>query len=206
MHKPVIKDKTPIAEVIQSLTDFQYLLMLVETDIQMRDLVKEAFYFFLQDDVTFSLEPAQIIVGPLSEKHFLDEGKFYDLQKIVRHMYFIDLDKDDIIIDPNDSPAVRALKEKMRENREKLQKAKAKKAAQSKNELKFSDLVGSVALVCGLQNTWNMTYYFFNDQLKRMGWREQFDINNRAAMAGAKLKKSQLKHWIRSIDSVDNKS
>jgi hypothetical protein len=95
---------------------------------------------------------------------------------------------------------------KMRENREKLRRAKAKKARQEKSDLKFSDLIGSITINnCGLnmENVWKITYYAFHDQLKRMGWRDQFNINNQAALAGAKLKKSQLKHWMRSIASSD---
>ena len=94
----------------------------------------------------------------------------------------------------------------MRQNREKVRKAKAKKAAREKTDLNFSDLIASITINdCGLNmdNIWNITYYAFHDQLKRMGWRDQFNINNRAALAGAKLKKSQLKHWIRSIASSD---
>jgi hypothetical protein len=81
----------------------------------------------------------------------------------------------------------------MRANREKVRKAKAKKAAQEKSDLKFSDLIGSITINnCGLNmnNIWDITYYAFHDQLKRMGWRDQFNINNQAALAGAKLKKS----------------
>ena len=106
-----------------------------------------------------------------------------------------------------DPKTIKALeKMKMRENREKVRRAKAKQAAREKNDLKFSDLIGSVTINnCGLNmdNIWNITYYAFHDQLKRMGWRDQFNINNRAALAGAKLKKSQLKHWMRSIASSD---
>ena len=54
-----------------------------------------------------------------------------------------------------------------------------------------------------MNNIWDITYYAFHDQLKRMGWRDQFIINNQAALAGAKLKKDQLKHWMRSIASSD---
>ena len=46
-----------------------------------------------------------------------------------------------------------------------------------------------------------MTYYMFQDQLKRMGWKEQYQLNQRAALAGAKLKKDQLQYWIRTIAS-----
>ena len=118
-------------------------------------------------------------------------------------MYFIDVDVDDIVINADDDPAVKRLKMQMRENREKVKLAKAKQAAREKrNDLQFSDLLASVTINgCGLnmENIWNVTYYAFHDQLKRMGWRDQFEINSRAALAGAKLKKDQLKHWMRSI-------
>ena len=70
----------------------------------------------------------------------------------------------------------------------------------------MSDLVASITFGgCNLNmsNVWDITYYSFRDQLKRMGWHEKFDINNRAALAGAKLKKSQLKHWIKGISNDD---
>ena len=63
----------------------------------------------------------------------------------------------------------------MRANREKVARAKAKQAAYDKSELKLSDLIGSMAINnCGLNiiNIWDMTYYAFHDQLKRMGWRD----------------------------------
>jgi len=41
-------------------------------------------------------------------------------------MYFIEVEGEEIIISANDSPAVRELKMKMRENRDRVRKAKAK--------------------------------------------------------------------------------
>ena len=117
----------------------------------------------------------------------------------------LDFDTNEII-SKDDPPAVRRIKEQMRKNREKVRKAKAKQAAQEGSDLKFSDLIGSITIDnCGLnmENVWNITYYAFHDQLRRMGWRDQFNINNQAALAGAKLKKNQLKHWMRSIASSD---
>lgn len=206
--KPVNR-KTQDEEVnklLDQLTDFQYLLMLATIDTEMNKLVKEAFYFFTHEQVFFSTEPAQIVVGPLAEKHILDEEKFYDFQRLLRRMFFLEQEGEEIIINPDDPPATVLLKRKMIENREKVRRAKAKQAAREKNDLKFSDLIGSITINnCGLNmdNIWNITYYAFHDQLKRMGWRDQFDINNRAALAGAKLKKNQLKHWMRSIASSD---
>jgi len=41
--------------------------------------------------------------------------------------------------------------------------------------MQFSDLIASLPLNnCGLNilNIWDITYYAFHDQLKRMGWRD----------------------------------
>ena len=200
-----MRDET-LKELITSLTDFQYLLMLTALDIEANQLLKDAFQFFTHENITISLEPAQIIIGPLEENHLLTEEKFYDFQRIIKRMYFIEQDGEEIIINSDDPPHVRRLKEKMRENRNKVRKAKAKQAEREKSDLKFSDLIGSLTIDnCGLnmENVWNITYYAFHDQLRRMGWRDQFNINNQAALAGAKLKKNQLKHWMRSIASSD---
>ena len=200
------KGDKELTELLAKLTDFQYLLMLALTDKVVNQTIKDAFRFFTHESINFSIDPAQIIVGPPEEKHILDEEKFYDFQRLIRRMYFIEQEGEEIIISDSDSSATRRIKEQMRANREKVRKAKAKKAAQEKSDLKFSDLIGSLTINnCNLNmaNIWNITYYAFHDQLKRMGWRDQFDINNRAALAGAKLKKSQLKHWMRSIANSD---
>lgn len=207
-EKPVINksDDSELKDLMEQLTDFQYLLMMTAVDPEINQTVKDAFRFFTHENIVFSLDPAQIIIGPIEEKHLLTEEKFYDLQRILKRMYFIEQEGEEIIISKDDPPAVRRLKEQMRRNREKVRKAKAKQAAQEGSDLKFSDLIGSITIDnCGLnmENIWNITYYAFHDQLKRMGWRDQFNINNQAALAGAKLKKNQLKHWMRSIASSD---
>ena len=188
--------------MFDDLSDFQYLLMVTALDSSMNRLLKDAFKFFTHEEVIFSLDPAQIIIGPTGDKHILSEENFYDLQKILRRMYFLEQEGEEIIIYPDDAPAVKKLKQQMKRNREKVRKAKAKQAAREKTDLKFSDLIGSITINnCGLNmhNIWNVTYYALQDQLKRMGWRDQFNINTEAALAGAKLKKSELKHWMRSI-------
>ena len=89
---------------------------------------KEAFKFFTHENIVISLDPAQIIIEPLNENHLISEEKFYEFHRIIRRMYFIEQDGDEIVIEANDSPNVRALKEQMRANRAKVRKAKAKQA------------------------------------------------------------------------------
>ena len=199
---PKLNDDAEITKLLEEISDFQYLLFLVSIEPEINTLTKQAFNFFTHESVSFSLDPAQIVIGPLEEKHLLTEEKFYDFQRIIKRMYFLETEGDEIIINADDPPYTKRLKMKMRENREKVRRAKAKQAAREKSDLKFSDLIGSITINnCGLnmENIWNITYYAFHDQLKRMGWRDQFNINNQAAMAGAKLKGNQLKHWMRSI-------
>lgn len=195
-----------LTELMDKMTDFQYILLMANLDPQIHTLLKKGFKFFTHEDAVFSLEPAQIIIGPFAEKHLLSEDKFYDFQRILRRMYFLETEEDEIIIYEDDPDITKRLKMQQRERREKLRRAKANKARKEGNNLSFSDLIGSLTLNnCGLNilNVWDITYYAFHDQLKRMGWRDQFDINQRAALAGAKIQKSQLKHWMRSIADQD---
>jgi len=63
----------------------------------------------------------------------------------------------------------------MRANREKVRKAKAKQSEKEGTDLKLSDLIGSLTINnCNLNiiNIWDISYYAFHDQLKRMGWRD----------------------------------
>ena len=205
--KPVeVKEDEELTKLLESISDFQYLLLLVSLDIEVNMIVKAAFRFFTKLQVSFSMDPPQIFLGPLEEQHIMDEAHFYDFQRVLRRMYFLEQEGEEIIIEEDDPPETKRLKMQMRANREKVRRAKAAKAAREKSDLSMSDLIGSIAINdCGLNiiNIWDITYYAFHDQLKRMGWRDQFNINQKAALAGAKINKSQLKHWMRSIASSD---
>lgn len=204
IEKPTDLKDSELKDIIENLTTFEYLLLMVGMEPQMNGLVREAFRFFTRDEVNFSFDPPQIIIGPLEEKHLLDEEGWKNFRKIIRKMYFMDTAQE-IEERKDDNPLVAKIKKQMQKNRQML--AKAKKVGEKEgSDLEFSDLVASLAIAqCGLNilSVQDMTYYAFHDQLKRMGWRDKFNINNRAALAGAKLKKDELKHWMRSISSKD---
>lgn len=205
MEKPIFDKNNDISKVFEGLTDFQYILALTSLDNEFLEAAKRAFRLFTHEETIFSIDTEQIIIGPPEEKHILNEDYYYDFQKILKRMYKQEEDEEEIIINPNDSPQVKAMKEQMKANRQKAKRSKKVRNGEDSN-IAFSDLVASVAagdIGLNIVNIWDVTYYAFHDQLKRMEWREQFDINNRAAMAGAKLKPNQLKHWIKSIRSKD---
>lgn len=205
--KTKVRNDNDLINLLDELSDFQYILLLTKFDDNTYKTLKESFKFFCHEDVIFSFDPAQIVIGPLEEKHILTEEKFYEFRQIIRYMYFLDIASEDVVINEKDDPRVRAIKEKIRKGNQTRQEIR-KKEAQSQGiaEINFSDLIGSIPLNdCNLsiENIWGITYYAFHDQLKRMGWRDQFNINHRAALAGAKISNKQLKHWIRSIKSYD---
>ena len=202
--KPILEEKNELNELIEKLTDYQYFLLLTQVDQEFNSYAKQAFMFFCKEQVTFSTELAQIIIGPIAEKHIMDEEKFTFFQKMLKRMYFVDDGgQDDIVINDSDPENVKKLKRTMLKNRERVARAKAKERAKKGEggELSFSDLIGSFAIGTdqNLNDVYNLTYYAFHDQLKRMGWREEYNTNTRAAFAGAKIKKEQLVYWIRSI-------
>ena len=205
--KPVdTKKDNELNELMKDLTDFQFVLFMSSIDITTNNLLKDAFRFFTHEEIAITLEPPGILIGPLSEQRIMNEKAFYDFQQLLKRMYFIEVEGEEIIIYEDDDPATKRLKEQMRANREKVRRAKAKQSQIKGTDMKLSDLIGSMTINdCGLNihNIWDITYYAFHDQLKRMGWRDQFNINQKAALAGAKINKSQLKHWMRSIANSD---
>lgn len=200
---PSRRDDKQYAQMMSQITDFQFIILMATSDQQVNTTLRDAFQFFTHSDILLSIAPAQIVFEPLEEKHILNEENFYDFQTLLRRMYFLEQDGDAIVISADDPPETRRLKEQMRANRQKVRRAKAKEAARKQgSELQFSDLIGSLTINhCGLNmaNIWGVSYYALQDQLKRMGQRDTYDINNRAMLAGAKINKSQLKYWMRSI-------
>jgi len=97
-------------------------------DLQTNNLLKESIHFFTHEEVTISLDPPQLIIGPLVDGRIMKEKAFYDFQQLLRRMCFLEVEGEEIIIYEDDDPATKRLKMQMRANREKVRRAKAKKA------------------------------------------------------------------------------
>lgn len=193
-------DDEAMRKLLKEISDFEYLLILAENDKSLKHDLIEAFTLFTGEKPIIVLEPPSIVIGSPSEKRILDSYSFYNFQNYIRHVTAMTDGEQEIEFLDSDTERVRALKIQLLEGRKKRAAAKAKQS--NKDGIKFPDLVGSVAVGCeglNINNIWNLTYYAFQDQLKRMSWHEEFDINSRAAMAGAKISKDKLSHWIKSM-------
>lgn len=207
----IIQTKKPtgatdeVAKLLSPLSDFEYLILLTQMEKEVGKIMKAAFRFFTKEEnITFVLDPPSIILGDPAEKRILDKDSFFGFQDLVSHACAMkDLNEDTIEFLETDSPRVRALKEKMLEGRRKREELKRKsKKNSSEKSLELSDLIASLTIGSNsynMTNVWDLTYYAFQDQLKRMSWREEFDINTRASLAGAKLDKNKLSHWIKTM-------
>lgn len=205
ISKPNVED-TETKKILDKVTDFEYLLMLTQMDKQQGEALKAALQLFTKDKSLVILDPPQIILGDIQEKRILNNDNFYDFQSYIGAACSMeDYTEDRIEFLEDDSPDVRRIKMDLLEGRKKREQAKKKQSKNSKSDSKiqFTDLIASLPIgtngAYNLLDTKNLTYYAFQDQLKRMGWYEEFNINSRAAMAGAKIKKEKLNHWIKNM-------
>lgn len=202
IKKPSINENE-IAKLLSPLSDFEYLMLLSQMDTNNHKLISAAFEFFTGDKPTFLYSPAQIVLGDVTEKRILNKDNFFEFSELVALACAMKDPKDCLEFQDSDTPQVRALKEQMLKGRRDREAAKKKKNKNSgEHELELSDLIASLAIGAdsyNMFNIWDLTYYAFQDQLKRMNWREEFDINTRASLAGAKINKNKLSHWIKSM-------
>lgn len=167
-------------------------------------LIKDALEFFTKEKVTFITNPPSIVFGSPVEKRIMKKDDFIAFQnEISLACAMKDPKEQDIEFLDSDTPKVRALKEQMLVGRRKREEAKRRQRKKDgEGELELSDLIGSLTIAdnsYNLLNVWDLSYYAFQDQFRRMGWREEFDINTRASLAGAKLDKNKLSHWIKTM-------
>ena len=203
IKKPSMENEE-IKQLLSPLTDFEYLVLLAQMEAENHNIISAAFQFFTGDKPTFLAQPTSIILGDPVEKRILTNDNFTGFSELVALSCAMRDPKEDTIqFLESDSPRVRALKEKMLKGRRDREEAKRKaKKKNGETDIELSDLIASLAIGnngYNMLNVWDLTYYAFQDQLKRMSWREEFDINTRASLAGAKIDKNKLSHWIKSM-------
>lgn len=205
IQKPDLDDNE-VAHIVQDLNDFEFLVLLSQMDANQEDTIKKAFSFFTHENqITILAEPPSVLFGDAKENNIINCDNFEEFSATINFVcanFNKEDTDDDMKILPTDSPQMIAYKKKILDGRKK--RRRRKKAGNSENSnLAFSDLIASLCIgsngSLNMLNIWDLTYYSFQDQLKRMSWREEFDINTRAAMAGAKIDKSKLTHWIKTM-------
>ena len=102
-NKPTSKhEDKELDQLMKELIDFQFILFMASIDVKMNQELRDGFRFFTHEDITLTLDPPAILVGPGEEQRILNEKGFYDLQHVLRRMYFLEMEGEEIIIYEDD--------------------------------------------------------------------------------------------------------
>lgn len=181
----------------KNLTVFQFHLINSLIDENYKREWQDAFSFFLHTkDLIIARENEAIILGDIKDGCIIKQKEFDLICEVISFQNTINKSSAEEEENPSDSKAAAILK-KIKEGRRVREKT-------SKSDLKFIDLVASLAAKGnGLNalNVWDLTYYGFNDQFKRMQMIEEYQSARSSILAGADPKKVELKDWLRPIEN-----
>ena len=178
------------------ITPFQFTLINAHQDSQYLNNLQEAFKFFLHEPVIHILvDNEAIILGDLKDNHIINAEKFDVISQIVKRASNVEKPSAEQRMDnPSNAKAAEIIR--------KIKEGRKLKGKNSTNNLSFLDLVASLAAKGnGLNaiNVWDLTYYAFNDQFKRMQAIESYENALAALRAGAKASNEKVEYWIKSI-------
>lgn len=169
-------------------------------------LCKEAFKFFLHEDVTFLFKQKVIVIGQLEniltkinsldELTLIKEEDFFNFQNIIREC----TGKRPVEPpNPNEHPKIKAMKRKARYR----DKIKAKQAEKNKDGISlFTIMVSICCMGLGITplNIGEMSYIALESILRKYQDKEKYDLDIDSLLAGADSKKIKPKYWIRNFE------
>lgn len=188
-------------------TPFEFLLNNSYHNKQYEQYCKEAFMFFIHEEVSFLYEQKTIIIGSIQEvlKNatsiddlvMLKEEEFFDFQNILREL----IGKKKVAKpNPNEDPRIAEIKRKSR----RAEKLKAKQSAKNKGEgiSLYTTLVSICCMGLGITplNIGEMSYVALEAILRKYQEKEKYQLDIDSLLAGADSKKVKPKYWIRNFE------
>lgn len=179
-------------------TPWLFLLGSAYEDKEFENTIREAFRFFLHEEITILYEGQVIVLGNLEEEltkvssteelRIIDEEEFFNLQNTVRTSLGITpVEKPD----PDESPRIKRMKAKARLR----DRVKAKKGM----GLSLGDsLVSICCMGIGLTplNIGEISYAALGKIIDRYQKKEAYETDIQSILAGADAKKIHPKYWI----------
>ena len=188
-------------------TPMEFMLNNSYHNEQYNNLCKEAFKFFIHDEVTFLYEQKLIIVGNIQETLqkvksieeliLINEEEFFDFQNEIRACVGRkQVEKPN----PNLDPRIAEIKRKAR----RAEKLKAKQTAKGKGEgiTLYTTLVSICCMGLGITplNIGEMSYVALEAILRKYQEKEKYELDIDSLLAGADSKKIKPKYWIRNFE------
>ena len=187
-------------------TPLEFLLNNAFHNKQYESQCKEAFKFFIHDEVTFLYDQKLIVVGNLEkviqeatsieDLILIREEDFFDFQNLIRES----IGKKSVEPpNPNEHPRIKEMKRKARYR----DKIKAKQAEKSKDGISlFTTLVSICCMGLGITplNIGEMSYVACESILRKYQEKEKYQLDIDSLLAGADSKKVKPKHWIKNFE------
>lgn len=159
--------------------------------------LENALSLFFKDVVEVDPDLQLIVVGEEENTRMINRDNFDKVREVIKWQNGINKFGED---DPEqeDSEAVRKIKEKLKKGREAVDKAKRE---EEEGEMDLSDIISAVSTKSNSLNKLNvfdLTIFQLYDEFKRLDLIDQYNINIKSMLAGAKDVK--LKHWSSKLD------
>ena len=184
-------------------TPFQQLFIFAASDIRVKQIIIEAFNFFLHEPVTMLMDQEMIVIGDLKDElakvksvedlRILKEDDFFDLQNLLRQAVG---EKPVEPYNPNENSKVKYFKAKAR-LRDRV------KAKNSKDGLTLGSTLAAISCMgFGLNplNVGELSQVAITVLMRYYQEKQKYEIDIKSLLAGADKKKIKPQNWIRNIE------
>lgn len=173
------------------LSPFQFLMVNCMHEGDFKETLIEALRYFIQENILISIEMSAIIIGDMQELKMLTEENFSEFQHILSVQNCLSKSVPPV----KEDDAAKIIKKKLAIANKKINKQK------DAGEVEFADLISAVCINSNISilKVWDLSYYAFNDQFKRMKAFENYKEGLQFIMAGSDPKKINLKDWITNV-------
>lgn len=188
-------------------TPLTYLFQIIKSGKDGEKLVKQAFKFFLKEEVTFFQDQQAIAVGEIKtilkrlnniqDLLFIDETNYFDFQNCIRSAVGYSLEEPPVV---EMHPRLRQMKAKARYR----DKIKAKKNSQQMGMLENIASICCMGIGLNPLNIGEMSYAAMKTLISTYQRKERYEIDIDSLLAGADSKKIKPKYWM--LKSEDEKS
>lgn len=180
------------------LPAFIFLYGLACQNTEDKRVILNALTFFIREEITLLPGMECFLIGDIETQRLLRQEDFTDFQEILLVMHHMQEPQTYVKGDAN----AQAIREKINRGQKKVAEIKRKQCQEDSIDLPtiLSSFLAKNPTI-SYKELWDLPYYAFYEQFIRMQYIEEYDTNLRSALAGAKLPKSALRHWIRKTQT-----
>jgi hypothetical protein len=196
---------------MNDMASFDALMEICRNNKEIKMVIGQSINIFLKKDIFVDASNNQILIGEnltnlLSNKKFseisiLNSTNYEDFKYIIKLQNgLINPNNEEDDFNPSDAKAKQII-EKMKKARQTINKQQGNSEHENLNLIDLISILASNSDSLNILNIWDLTLYQFNDQFARMKILDEYNVNIRYLLAGAKSEDVNLKHWLCKINN-----